>query len=144
MEAEASMVGKLLMPWERADRSMPLIFLKVIERFCLFLYSGRLALNKTNLWSEKGMSNTAQFLGVTPIQQTRSKMCPLECVGMSIYWCKPKLSRQDIKSLVAEFDVLSMWMLKSPSSSIFGDKSRVSARKLEKSVKTSELILGGW
>lgn len=98
-----SVVGTLFMPKERSEKSMFLIFLKLIERVRLFLCKGTLTLNETSLWSEKGISDAVQFIGVTPVPQIRSRMCPLECAAEFI-------SKQDMKSFVSEFVVLFMWL----------------------------------
>lgn len=138
-----SLLGRLLIAEERVDGSIFLMFLSVMERDMLVLKSGRFALNETSLWSEKGMSNAVQFLGVMPEQQMRSMMWPFECVGESICCCNPKLSRQEENSFVRLLFILSMCILKSPSSITFGDRDNRVAVKSEKSFKKSGFGFGG-
>ena len=59
-----------------------------------------MTLKDITLGSEMDKSEAQQFRGVTPEQQIRSRMCPLECVGKSICCCCPKLSRHEVKSFV--------------------------------------------
>lgn len=54
-------------------------------RFRLRLGSGRLISKRTVLWSEMGSSVDLRLYGVTPEQQTKSKIWPLLWVGKSMY-----------------------------------------------------------
>lgn len=81
------------------------------------------------------MSNAVQFFGVMPEQQMRSIMCPFECVGESIYCCSPKLSKQEENSLVRVLFKLSICILKSPSSMMFGAREHKVVIKSENSFK---------
>ena len=74
-----------------------------------------------SLWSEMGKSEAQQCRGVTPEQQIRSRMCPLECVGKSICCCSPKLSGHEVTSFVKMLLMLSQWILKSSSNIKFGE-----------------------
>ena len=88
------------MPVVRSARLIFFMLRKDMTRGCLVLDSVRHRLNETSLWSEMGRSAAEQFLGVKPEQQTKSKVCPLQWVGKSIYCVRPKLSRHEMKSLV--------------------------------------------
>jgi len=103
-----SLLGRLLISLERADVLIFLMLRNEMDRDIFALGSVKLTLKDTNLWSEIGKSNAEQFRGVTPEQQIRSSICPLECVGKSIYCCNPKLSRHDVKSFVRLLLGLSM------------------------------------
>ena len=138
-----SLLGKSSIPLERADRSISLMFRKEIERGMLVLDNLSMTSKDISLWSEMGRSEARQFRGVTPEQQIRSRMCPLECVGKSTCCCSPKLSRHEVKSFVKTLLMLSQWILKSPSNIKFGDTGQRFVRNAENSCRKALFGLGG-
>ena len=62
-------------------RSIFLILRNETERWDLTLANGREILNNIGLWSEIEDSIGVKLKGLTPEQHTRSKICPLLCVG---------------------------------------------------------------
>ena len=71
------------------------------------------------------------------------KMCPLECVVIVVCCWHSKRSKQEVKSLVRGRLILSKWMLKSPSSIMFGEREDRWVRKEAKSIKKSLFGLVG-
>ena len=104
------MMGRLIMPVERSSWLMFLIFRNDMTRDCFVLESDRFKSNVMSLWSVMmgGRLIAEQFPGMTPEQQTISRVWPFECVGKLTYCFSPKLSRQKLKSLVNERLLLSM------------------------------------
>ena len=69
-----------------------------------------------------GKTSAVGLEGVRPEQQTKSREWPLMWVGKSIRFCSPKVSRQDVNSLVRGRLILSICMLKSPSRITLGER----------------------
>ena len=95
-----SQLGKSSIPLERVDESISLMFQKETEQGMLVLDNLNMTSKDISLWSEMGKSEAQQCRGLTPEQQIRPRMCPLECVGKSICCCSPKLSRHEVKSFL--------------------------------------------
>lgn len=114
-----------------------------MERAAEVLGGGRWILKVINLWSELGCSRAEKFMGLSPEQQTRSRVWPFECVGKSMSCFRPKLLRQEVKSHARVQFGLSICILKSPRRIILEDKGQRWARKTENSWINSELCLGG-
>ena len=99
--------------------------------------------NERRKWSVMRSSSAVNSKGVTPELQIKSRMCPLACVGIVVCCWHLKLCKQDVKSLVRGRLILSMWILKSPSSIMFGEREDRWVRKAAKSFKKS-LFSGQW
>ena len=76
MVDKLSLLGKSSIPLERADKSISLMFRKVIEQSMLVLDNLSLTLKDISLWSEIGRSEAQKLRVVTPEQHVRSRMCP--------------------------------------------------------------------
>ena len=76
MVDKLSLLGKSSIPLERADKSISLMFRKVIEQGMLVLDNLSLTLKDISLWSEIGRSEAQKLREVTPEQHVRSRMCP--------------------------------------------------------------------
>ena len=101
---------------------MSLILRNEMRRGDLIVERWSTALKVRRKWSDTGKTSAVGLEGLRPEQQTRSNVCPLVWVGKSMRGCSPKLSRQDAKSLVRGRLVLSMCILKSPSTIKLGDR----------------------
>lgn len=84
------------------------IFRNEMRRYILEMERVSSTVNERKKWSVMGSSTAVRSEGVTPEQQIKSRVCPLECVGKLICCWHPKLSKQEVKSLVRGRLILSM------------------------------------
>ena len=98
------------MPVERSSMLMFLMFRNDMTRDCFVLENDRFKSNVMSLWSVMVVAGVMaeQFPGMTPVQQTISRVWPFECVGKLTYCFSPKLSKQKLKSLVSGWLLLSI------------------------------------
>ena len=115
---------------ERVAGVMFFIFRKEMRRGVLETERMSFTVNDRRKWSVMGSASAVRSRGVTPEQQIKSRMCPFECVGTEVCCWHPKLSKQEVKSLVRGRLILSMWMLKSPNSIMFGEREDRWVRKV--------------
>ena len=63
---------------------MCLIFRNEMRRGVLEMERVSFTVNERRKWSVMGSSSAVRSRGVTPEQQIKSRMCPLECVGIVV------------------------------------------------------------
>lgn len=119
------------------------MFLYVINLFlgCLGRDSG--TENRMAWWSETARSVQQRLKGLKPTQHTRSRVCPLACVGPCTCCLISKQSNNERKSTAKEQLLESTWMLKSPSMRVAGDMGQTEASRSENSCRKQEEAFGG-
>lgn len=70
---------------QRVSTLMSFKFLNEMRRGGLIAERESAALNVRRKWSFMGSSSEVQLEGVRPEQQSKSSVCPLVCVGKSMY-----------------------------------------------------------